>query len=98
VGFDEDIDRAIAILNDLVANEERVLKYPEPSIFVGQWADSWVEIEVRPWARNQHWWDMYTDLPRLVALRFQEEGIEIPSPRVAMTGLPDDHPTPTEDS
>lgn len=98
VGFDEDIDRAIAILKDLVANEERVLKHPEPSIFVGKWADSWVDIEVRPWARNEHWWAMYTDLPRLVALRFREEGIEIPSPRVAMTGLPDDQEAPKEGS
>jgi small conductance mechanosensitive channel len=82
VGFDEDIDGAIAILHDLVKNEERVLDQPATSVFVSEWADSWVEIAVRPWARNENWWPLLTDLPRLVVLRFAEEGIKIPYPRL----------------
>ncbi len=84
VGYEEDIDQAIAILHDLVKGEERVLDRPATSVFVSEWADSWVEIAVRPWARNENWWPLMTDLPRLVVLRFAEEGIKIPYPRREM--------------
>ena len=86
VGFEEDIDRAISILHDLVKEEGRVLDHPEPSIFTLAWAESWVEIAVRPWARNEDWWPMLQDLPRLVVHRFAEEGIEIPYPHWEVKG------------
>jgi len=89
VGFDEDIDRALAILLDLVQGEPRVLGNPEPAIFVSSWEDSWVEISVRPWARNEDWWPLLTDLPRLAVLRFAAEGIKIPYPRREMRGRAD---------
>lgn len=86
VGFKEDLDRAITILHDLVQKEGRVLDHPEPVIFVSKWADSWVTIKVRPWTRNEDWWPLMTDLPRLVVQRFAEEGIEIPYPRRELAG------------
>ena len=81
IGYGEDLDRAIGILRDLLDEHEKVLKNPEPSIFVGKLADSWLEVEVRPWVKNEDWWPVLTDLPRLVRLRFAREGIEIPIPR-----------------
>lgn len=81
IGYGEDLDRAIGILRDLLDEHEKVLKNPEPSIFVGKLADSWMEVEVRPWVKNEDWWPVLTDLPRLVRLRFAREGIEIPIPR-----------------
>jgi small conductance mechanosensitive channel len=86
VGFEEDIDRVIAILHELVKEEGRVLDHPEPSIFTLAWAESWVEIAVRPWTRNADWWPLLMDLPRLVVKRFAAEGIEIPYPRRELAG------------
>jgi small conductance mechanosensitive channel len=86
VGFDEDLDRTIEILRDLVQQEGRVLDHPEPSIFVSKWADSWVQVAVRPWTRNEDWWPLLQDLPRLVVQRFATEGIEIPYPRREVSG------------
>ena len=98
VGYGEDIDRAIEILLDLVQGEGRVLDHPEPAIFVSGWADSWVEVAVRPWGRNEDWWPLLKDLPRLVALRFAEEGIEIPYPRMEMGGISTPQPPGPESS
>jgi len=92
VGYEEDIDRVIDILHDLTKGEERVLDQPETAVFVLEWADSWVEIAVRPWARNEHWWPLLKDLPRLVVLRFAEEGIKIPYPRFERSGGSDNQP------
>jgi small conductance mechanosensitive channel len=86
VGFDEDINRVIDVLHDLLRQEGRVLDHPEARVFVAGWMDSWAEVAVRPWTRNEDWWPLVTDLPRLVALRFREEGIEIPYPKMDMGG------------
>jgi small conductance mechanosensitive channel len=85
IAYSEDIDRAIAILHDLLAKNERVLEKPEPPIFVSELDDSWVKIAVRPWAKNADWWPLLTELPRLVRIRFAEEGIEIPFPQTEIT-------------
>jgi small conductance mechanosensitive channel len=90
IGYKEDLDRAMDVLRDLLANNERALKKPEPAIFVSKLDDSWIEIAVRPWVRNADWWPLLTELPRLVRLRFAEEGIEIPIPRREIN-MPTDH-------
>ena len=92
VGYEEDINRVIDILHDLTKGEDRVLDRPETAVFVSEWADSWVEIAVRPWARNEDWWPLLKDMPRLVVMRFAEEGIKIPYPRFERTGGSDQHP------
>jgi small conductance mechanosensitive channel len=90
IGYKEDLDRSLEILRDLLDKNERVLKKPEPLIFVSELADSWIEIAVRPWVRNEDWWPLLTELPRLVRLRFAEEGIEIPIPRREVTMPPEE--------
>ena len=53
VGFDEDINRVIDVLYDLLRNEGRVLDHPEARVFVTGWKDSWAEVAVRPWTRKR---------------------------------------------
>jgi small conductance mechanosensitive channel len=81
ISYREDLDRAMGILGDLLKENERVLDTPEPAIFVSELADSWIELAVRPWVKNEDWWPLLTELPRLVRLRFEEVGIEVPYPR-----------------
>jgi small conductance mechanosensitive channel len=81
VGYDEDLDQVLQLLRAICDNEERVLRKPEPDIFVLDLEQSWILIAVRPWVKNQDWWPLLTQLPRLVRLRFREEGIDIPYPR-----------------
>ncbi|MFT5315788.1 MAG: small conductance mechanosensitive channel [Candidatus Krumholzibacteriia bacterium] len=80
VSFDENVDQVIASIEDHLQNDPRVLKSPEPQVFVGSWEDSWLEIAVRPWAKTEEWWNLYMNLPREIGLRFAAEGIEIPLP------------------
>jgi small conductance mechanosensitive channel len=94
VSYAEDLNSALEILHDLCKSDERVLATPEPLIFVSELEDSWVEIDVRPWVRNQDWWPLTTDLPRLVRLRFAKEGIEIPYPRTEFSTPSDQSPIP----
>lgn len=81
ISYSDDIDKAKAILTDVVANHEACLKTPEPNIRVGALGESSVDLICRPWVKTDEYWDTYWDLIEIVKKRFDEEGISIPFPQ-----------------
>ncbi len=81
IGYDDDVDRAAEILNEIVASHPKVLDDPEPTIRMHALADSSVNFIVRPWARTADYWDVNWDITRAVKKRFDEAGIGIPFPQ-----------------
>ena len=81
IGYEDDIDKAKAILNDVVNADSRVLKDPAPTIAVVELADSSVNFVVRPWVATSDYWGVYFDLTEAVKKRFDAEGISIPFPQ-----------------
>lgn len=81
ISYGDDIDKAKAILQDVVDNYEGILKTPEPNIRVGGLGESSVDLICRPWVRTDDYWDTYWDLTEIVKKRFDEEGITIPFPQ-----------------
>lgn len=81
ISYEDDIDRAKAILNEVVNAESRVLKDPAPTIAVVELADSSVNFVVRPWVATADYWGVYFDLTEAIKKRFDAEGISIPYPQ-----------------
>ena len=81
VGYDDDIDRAQAILEDIINRHPLVLKQPEPTIKMSALADSSVNFIARPWAKTGDYWQVFWDVTREVKKRFDAEGIGIPFPQ-----------------
>lgn len=81
IGYGDDIDKAKAILVDLVANDERCLKDPAPTIAVNELGDSSVNIVVRPWVKGGDYWAVHFDMHEAVKKRFDAEGVSIPFPQ-----------------
>ena len=81
IGYSDDIPKAEKVLAEIVADNEKVLKDPEPVIRLHQLGDSSVDFIVRPWAKTEEYWDVYWDVTREVKRRFDEEGISIPFPQ-----------------
>ena len=81
ISYSDDIDKAKAILKDVVDNHGSVLSTPEPNIRVGALGESSVDLICRPWVKTDHYWDTYWDLTEIVKKRFDEEGISIPFPQ-----------------
>ena len=82
IGYDEDQERVIDMLMEVLESDERVLEDPPPSVFVSGLGESWVEVKLWPWVKNADWWPMTVDLPRLVRRHLGEKGITIPYPRI----------------
>jgi small conductance mechanosensitive channel len=81
IGYNDDLKKAKQVLQDIVNNDERILKDPEPVIAVSGLGDSSVNFVVRPWVNTVDYWDVYWDLTEAVKLRFDAEGISIPYPQ-----------------
>lgn len=82
IGYDDDIELAQKTLIDLAAKDDRVLKIPEPDIFVAELGDSAVLITMRYWASNDAWWKTSRDLTTRAKIAFDQKGISIPFPQV----------------
>ena len=81
IGYEDDIDKARKILEELIAADSRILKDPAPLIAVSELADSSVNFVVRPWVKADDYWGVYFDLTEKGKKRFDEEGISIPFPQ-----------------
>ncbi|MEO9945873.1 MAG: mechanosensitive ion channel domain-containing protein [Paraglaciecola sp.] len=82
IGYDSDLKKAKAILNEMVAADDRILKDPAPTVAVAELADSSVNFVVRPWVASGDFWPVKFDFTEAVKLRFDEEGISIPFPQM----------------
>jgi small conductance mechanosensitive channel len=81
IGYDDDIDQTLSILNDIVTNHPLVLENPAPTIKVHTLADSSVNFICRPWTKSSDYWDVYWDVTKEVKKRFDAEGVSIPYPQ-----------------
>ena len=82
IGYDDDMRKAQEIILDILKADERVLSDPEPVVVLGELADSSVNLNVRPWCRNEDYWGVKADVTEKVKLAFDENGISIPYPQM----------------
>jgi small conductance mechanosensitive channel len=87
IGYSSDIKKAKEVLLELCANDDRILKDPEPAVFVANLGDSSVDLSLRFWAKNEDFWAAHFDMMENLKGRFDEEGIEIPFPQRVVHGI-----------
>ncbi|NOQ51748.1 MAG: mechanosensitive ion channel [Desulfuromonadaceae bacterium] len=81
VGYNDDLKKVRAVLEDILNSDERILKNPAPTIGVLELADNSVNFAVRPWVKSDDYWPVLFDTQETVKLRFDVEGISIPYPQ-----------------
>jgi small conductance mechanosensitive channel len=82
IGYNDDIDKARSIMQDVIKSCPQVDKSKPADIFVSELADSSVNFTVRPWANSAHYWDVYFYLNENIKKAFDKEGISIPFPQM----------------
>ncbi len=81
IAYDDDIDKALAAMMDLLVKDERVNDDPEPQVMVKELGDSSVNLNLRCWAASGDYWSLRFDLTKAVKQRLDAEGISIPFPQ-----------------
>jgi small conductance mechanosensitive channel len=82
VSYDADIKQTKDLLMKILTDHPKVLKDPEPSIFLGELADSSVNYKVRPWVQAEDYWDVYFEVMETCKIELDKAGIEIPYPQM----------------
>jgi small conductance mechanosensitive channel len=81
IAYNDDINKAEEILNDILKSHDKILDHPEPMVRLHTLGESSVDFVVRPWVNVDDYWDVYWDVTKTVKLRFDQEGISIPFPQ-----------------
>ena len=80
ISYDDDIDAATSVMNQVISEDGRILKDPEPFIAVAELADSSVNFVVRVWVNSADYWAVKFHLTKTFKLAFDENKIGIPFP------------------
>lgn len=83
IAYGDDYDKAKELIIKLLADDERIVREPH-DVFVAlhDLGDSSVNLTVRAWADNEHYWDLYFELNEKVYKEFPKAGISIPFPQM----------------
>ncbi|GAN00455.1 small-conductance mechanosensitive channel [alpha proteobacterium U9-1i] len=99
VAYDTDIDRAIAIVQEVLAAEEHILDEPAPQVNVSALGDFAVTLMVRAWVKTRDHLEMRYAVTKHVKQAFDLHGIVIPFPtnvNYELRGEPPGSPLPLE--
>lgn len=81
VGYDDDLKVAREVLTRLCTEHPKVLDDPKTKIFVMNLGDSSVDFAVRPWAKTEDYWTVYSDLLEQGKVELEAAGCNIPYPQ-----------------
>ncbi|HEX6613792.1 MAG TPA: mechanosensitive ion channel domain-containing protein [Rhodanobacteraceae bacterium] len=85
IGYNDDIGRAMAIVQRLFEADPRILQDPAPGVWVSSLDASAVLLVIRAWTHVSDLWEAQTALIRAVKETFDTEGISIPFPQHEVT-------------
>lgn len=80
IDYDDDIDKAMGIIADLAAKDERIHSDPEPWVRVVNLGDSSVDLGVRVWVNAADYWEVKFAMTKKVKEGFDAGNISIPYP------------------
>jgi small-conductance mechanosensitive channel len=84
VAYKENLNKVIALLKTIAAEEPLALQDREPAVLVDQFADSGIVLMYGVWGKADDYAALKTAILLQVKQRFEAEGIEIPFPHVKL--------------
>ena len=81
ISYDDNIGKAIGLIESILAQEDRVLENPGPTVLVTELADSSVNLIVRPWVKATDFGATRGALMRALKEGIEEGGCSFPYPQ-----------------
>jgi small conductance mechanosensitive channel len=78
---------AIRLIRERLSRIPNVLSSPAPDVEIVQFTPAGPLLCVRPYCRNDHYWQVYFDTNRLIREAFGEAGYPSPMPAYAVSGM-----------
>ncbi|MFT3848848.1 MAG: mechanosensitive ion channel [Propionivibrio sp.] len=81
VAYGTDVGVALALVNDVLAANPRVLKTPVPVVGIARLADSSISMNINPWVNVPDYEAAISEVNQAVLAAFRAHGIVIPLPQ-----------------
>ena len=78
ISYDDDFEKAQNIILDILANNDKVLKDPAPTVRILEHGSSAIVIATRPWCTVEDYWEVFFGTQEAVRAAFIENNISIP--------------------
>ena len=89
ISYEDNIQTAQKVILDILNNDPRIIKEPEPDVFVSALADSSVNLTIRAWANKDDYWAARNSLQQDIKVALDNAGINIPFPQQEMRIISD---------
>jgi small conductance mechanosensitive channel len=80
IAYTDKIQTALDAIKAVLIAEGRVLQEPTPTVAVGELDGAAVKLYVRPWCRQEVYWDVRWDLTRAIKESLERAGCSVPFP------------------
>jgi len=81
VAYNTDLNAALAAVNDVLKQNQRVLKVPAPIVVVSLLADSSIQIAVKPWVNVPDYVPAGGEVNKAIVEEFRARNLSIPFPQ-----------------
>ena len=82
VAYESDIEKAKALIWEILNSYPEILAEPVPSVEVNKLNSSSVDLVVRPWTKPADYWAVYFRFQQEILEKFRDAGISIPFPKM----------------
>ena len=82
IPYDQDVDKVKAVVGEILKQNEIVLEKPAPRVVIDKFSPGYMEMKARFWVERKHVLTGRWGLNEKIKSRFDEEGIEMASPRL----------------
>ncbi|OKL40173.1 mechanosensitive ion channel family protein [Pontibacter flavimaris] len=81
VSVNNDIGKVRQLIQELISQDERVMKEPAPAIVVTNFAEHSITISTRIWCKREDYWGLFWDMNERAKAAFEQNNIALPVPR-----------------
>ena len=82
ISYGDDVDVARKAILEICDKDARILKDPEPAVWVSELGDSSVNLIARVWVKNPDYWDVFFELNENVYKTLPSKGVNFPFPQM----------------
>ena len=82
ISYGDDVDVARKAVLAMLAADSRILKDPEPVVWVAALADSSVNLTIRAWVKNSDYWNVFFEHNEQFYKELPKAGINFPFPQM----------------
>lgn len=89
ISYNDNIKDAKQTILEVLNSDARVMRDPEPLVFVSELGDSSVDLVIRAWADKDDFWDVHNENREKIKVALDKAGISIPFPQSEMRIISD---------